>query len=546
MAKREVAYDSGDLLRIRFEYDRRLVDLVKGLPERRWDGARRCWVVPAQHVVAVVELLQGEGFTFDDATLRMYARAKDQLQHLTVSQLNLQVKSAIQKAFPNLVWLVGEISGLERARRRTQQRASQLLHFQLVEKNEQGQVISRVEAVLTGEDRLRVEEKLARAGDPFRLEDEVTVRVLVQVDIFVPWGAYRVLVKDLDISYTLGEVARRREEIIRRLTKEGLIDRNKSLPFPLVPLRVGLITSLGSDAERDVLKTLRESGFAFQVTVHGARVQGPYTEPSVLNALDWFRAHAGEFDVVLICRGGGSRTDLAWFDSEALGRAVATFPLPVVVGIGHEEDFSVLDHVGRRAKTPTAAAQLLVQRVQESLARLEESLGRVLSHADRALSEARKAHGERVRRLNLAAAGKLAEAWRDLGRLSRTLPRVAGVALGRGRQYLVLAQERLVRSVTRELQGAEEALASAADRLVPRSLALLAREGQRLSDREKRLWALDPRRVVERGYAILRLTGGGVVTDPREAPVGTKLRAEIKRGVLKLVSEGGEEGHGTA
>src|SRR5262249_3678400 len=150
----------------------------------------------------------------------------------------------------------------------------------------------------------------------------------------------------------------------RRLTERGLVGRNTSLPFPDLPLRVGLVTSLGSDAFNDVLRTLQESGFAFDVTAHGARVQGRLTEPSVLNALDWVRKRAESFDVVLICRGGGSRTDLSWFDSEQLGAAVATFPVPVVVGIGHEQDLSVLDFVGFRRKTPTAAAAYLVERVQ--------------------------------------------------------------------------------------------------------------------------------------------------------------------------------------
>ena len=145
-----------------------------------------------------------------------------------------------------------------------------------------------------------IQAKLERAGNPFQLADEVTVRVLVQVELYVEWGTYRVAIRDLDVSYTLGEVARRREEILRKLAKERLVERNKSLPFPLVPLRVGLITSLGSDAERDVLKTLRESGFSFQVVVHGARVQGRYTEPTVLAALEWFRDHADEFDVCLL------------------------------------------------------------------------------------------------------------------------------------------------------------------------------------------------------------------------------------------------------
>ena len=539
MSKREVARD-GDRLYIRFDYDRRLVDLVKGLPDRKFHPGERYWTVPAQHVVAVVELLKSEGFQFDEGTLKLYEEQLDRAgDHLTVSQLNVQVRSALQTAFPNPLWLVGEISGFGKSAHRD------VVSFQLVERGEGGKIVAEVNAVLFPDVRQAIEYKLHRAGDPFRLEDEVTVRVLVQVDLYVPWGAYRVVIKDLDVAYTLGEVARRREEIVRKLTKEGLIDRNKSLPFPLVPLRVGLITSLGSDAEKDVLKTLRESGYAFQVTVHGARVQGPYTEASVLNALDWFRARAGEFDVVLICRGGGSRTDLAWFDSEALGRAVATFPLPVVVGIGHEEDFSVLDHVGWRAKTPTAAAQLLVHRVRETLEHLEETLRGVLSRAESRLVEARRGEGERARRLARAAETLLAGAKTDLTRLSQALPRAVGTALGGQRQYLLQVQGRLRRSARRELDEAWERVTKAAQLARPRALALLLREKERLEARENRLHALDPRRVVERGFAILRLREGKVVTDPAQAPPGTRLRAEIKRGVLKLLSEGGEESHGT-
>ena len=539
MSRREVARD-GDRLYIRFDYDRRLVDLVKGLPDRKFHPGERYWTVPAQHVVAVVELLKSEGFQFDEGTLKLYEEQLDRAgDHLTVSQLNVQVRSALQTAFPNPLWLVGEISGFGKSAHRD------VVSFQLVERGEGGKIVAEVNAVLFPDVRQAIEYKLHRAGDPFRLEDEVTVRVLVQVDLYVPWGAYRVVIKDLDVAYTLGEVARRREEIVRKLTKEGLIDRNKSLPFPLVPLRVGLITSLGSDAEKDVLKTLRESGYAFQVTVHGARVQGPHTEASVLNALDWFRARAGEFDVVLICRGGGSRTDLAWFDSEALGRAVATFPLPVVVGIGHEEDFSVLDHVGWRAKTPTAAAQLLVHRVRETLEHLEETLRGVLSRAESRLVEARRGEGERARRLARAAETLLAGAKTDLTRLSQALPRAVGTALGGQRQYLLQAQGRLRRSARRELDEAWERVTKAAQLARPRALALLLREKERLEARENRLHALDPRRVVERGFAILRLREGKVVTDPAQAPPGTRLRAEIKRGVLKLLSEGGEESHGT-
>lgn len=533
MAQR-VVYQKDGLLHIRFDYDQELVNLVRGLPERRWDKQSRSWTVPAQHVVAVVELLRGAGFSFDEATLRLYEERRADSSGLTVSQLNLQVRNALYAAFPGPVWVVGEILGFQKSAHK------EVVDFRLVERREDGSIVAEVPAVLFPEARTFIEQKLSQAGNPFRLEDEVKVRVLVQVDLKVDWGEYRVIVQDLDINYTLGEVARRREEIIRKLTKEGIIDLNKSLPFPALPMRVGLITSLGSDAENDVLKTLRESGFAFRVTVHGARVQGPYTEASVLNALDWFRERAGEFDVVLICRGGGSRTDLAWFDSEALGRAVATFPIPVVIGIGHEQDFSVLDYVGWRAKTPTAAAQLLVQQVRETLQGLEDTLERILAQTAKTLSETQKAHRERVRRLNIAVSQRLKEAHRDLGRLARALPRAAGVALGRQRDFLDQVGRRLRRGCFRELSEAHRRIAELQARVLSQARALMDREKQRLSDREKRLHALDPRRVIERGYAIIRRVGDGIVTDPQQAPPGTRLLAELRGGRLRLLSQGGE------
>jgi len=559
MARKEVACEDGDVLRIRFDFDQRLIDLVKGLPGRRWDGAERCWTVPVEHVVTVVELLQGEGFSFDETTQRLYEEYRNHApQDLTVSQLNMRVRNVLYEAFPTPIWVVGEITGYNKSAHK------KVVDFQLVERGEAGKIVATVDAVLFPDTRQAIEAKLEREGKPFRLEDEVTVRVLTQVDLRVEWGAYRVIVKDLDVSYTLGEVARRREEILRKLTREGLVHRNRSLSFPLVPLRVGLITSLGSDAEKDVLKTLRESGYAFQVVVHGARVQGPYTEASVLNALDWFRAHAGDFDVVLICRGGGSRTDLAWFDSEALGRAVATFPLPVVVGIGHEEDRCVLDEVGWRAKTPTAAAQILVKQVKDTLDHVREASSQILSLSAALISEAKAAHVRRTEGLIQAADNLLGHEGRELShralRLSRgvkarldnagyrlkavslSLPRAVGTLIGGRRTYLEDAEARLIRSARRELNEAERRLKKVAVTIGPRGSALVAREIERLEARTGRLRALDPRRVVERGYAILRLACGGVVTDPAQAPPGTQLLAELKRGVLKVLSEGAEGG----
>ncbi len=549
----------GDYLHILFDYDPRLVQLVRALPESRWDRERRFWKVPKEHVVSVVELLQGEGFSFDEATQRLYWEKRASVQDLTVSALNALARTALTQAFPSPIWVVGEILGYEKNAHKER------VEFHLVERRD-GKIIAQVEAILFPAERDLIEGKLAQAGHPFRLQDELTVRVLAQVDLWVREGVYRLIVRDLDIHYTLGEAARRREEILRKLAKEGILERNKSLAFPLLPLRVGLITSLGSDAQNDVLNTLRASGFAFQVTVHGARMQGHFTEPSVLNALDWFRAHVEEFDVILICRGGGSRADLAWFDSEALARAVALFPIPVVVGIGHEEDRCVLDEVGWRPKpaTPSGAAKLLVLRVQETLDHVEEAFATILSQAEESVREARRSLSDkagriarethnllrreegrladREHRLLLAARTAVRRAAEHLRHVAQALPRAVGTILGGRRAQLGEAVTRLRRGAERELVQARSLLATQKGRLLAFALARVEQAKERVQAREDRRRALDPKRVVERGFAILRLPSGQVVTDPEQAPRGTTLTAELRAGLLRLLSQGGERG----
>lgn len=587
---RQVTHDGRSALIVHFTFDRRLIEIVKGLPNRRWMAAERHWSVPDTDVVLLVDALAGSNFRFDEATREAYRRmggsgrvpaaapapeaaplqrglfdapaVEVPLQpadaaapsEFTVAQLNESVRQVLEAAFPDSLWLVGEISGFNKGRHR------QIVGFNLVELDDDGRKVAEVGATLFATERQMIERGLHRAGDPFRLEDEIRVRVKVRVELYVPWGSYRVIVEDLDLTYTLGEAARRREEIVRRLAEEGLTGVNSALPLPALPLAVGLVTSLGSDAYNDVKRTLQESGYAFRLTAHGARVQGRQTEASVKNALDWFRERAADFDVVLICRGGGSRTDLAWFDSEALGRVVACFPIPVVVGIGHELDHSVLDAVARRAKTPTAAAGVLVDAVrqrEEHTERLgcrimEEALeriaaqqldsverGRRLAFATRslllregALLLARQQRAARGTRASLAAAGQA------LARSRAALPRAVALLLARHRQGLAATLRSMAHGARRDLDGARVRATQSGALLGPRAERLLARRAEQLMASARRLTLSDPRRVVERGYSILRDERGRVVTAVEQAPVRTGLLAELRSGTLRLRSEG--------
>ncbi len=586
---RRVCHDGNGTLQIRFRYDPDLVELVRMLPERRWHPDEKFWSVPDEHVVELVERLHPQGFSFDATTRGLYRQRGGRLalaptppalepdfgatlpeaqqadrapqagdaSDFTVSRLNEAARAALEEAFPFPVWLVGEIVGFNKSAHKRH------VSFQLAERDSEGRSVAEVSAVLFERTRRELEAKLAAAGNPFRLEDELTVRVLSRVELYAPWGQYRVVIEDLDIYYTLGEAARRREEILRQLARDGLLELNRSLPFPELPLRVGLITSLQSDAYSDVLRTLQESGFAFRVTVHGARMQGRFTESSVLNALEWLREHHREFDVVLVCRGGGSRMDLSWLDSEVLGRAVATFPLPVVVGIGHEQDTSVLDAVGWRCKTPTAAAMLLVDRVRAAWERVSGRLQEIVRAGGQRLQDERRDAAERSRRLVRAGRQRLAEAARELqhrrsgvartalARLRqarqsaqdrvRRIPLAALAAVRQRRAWLELAARRMLQGARRDLETQRGFLGHAASTLGPRARRCLARERERTEVRARRLSVADPRRIVERGYAILRRADGRLVRAGEDAPAGTALIAELRRGRLRARSEGAME-----
>ena len=208
--------------------------------------------------------------------------------------------------------------------------------------------------------------KVENYPQPFTLKEQLKVSFLIKADLYIPYGKLQAQILDIDPVYTLGELALTKSAILKRLALEGLLEKNKSLTLADVPIRVGLITGEGTAAYKDFTTKLAESPFAFKIRTAYAKMQGADTEPTVLAALEEL-AKDSELDVVCIIRGGGSKTDLNFFDSEALCRAVANFPLPVFTGIGHEIDRSLLDEVAYQSCiTPTDTAKRLIDRVTDS------------------------------------------------------------------------------------------------------------------------------------------------------------------------------------
>ncbi|MGH9031741.1 MAG: exodeoxyribonuclease VII large subunit [Acidimicrobiia bacterium] len=425
----------------------------------------------------------------------------DEQPTFSVTELNTVIRDALRAAIPREVWVQGEVQGLK---------TSGLGHsyFQLVEKAGRGErVLSRLDIALFRGERPAVNAALRDAG--LKLADDVGVRIRGRVDFYPPNGRLQLVMTGIDPVFTIGGMAANRERVLKALAADGLLRANAAVPLPAVPLRVGLVTSEGSAAYHDFVHALEVSGYAWQVCLADVRVQGSGAPKRIVWALRSL-AHQ-RVDVVVIVRGGGSRSDLAPFDAEAVARAVAEMPVPVLTGIGHEVDRSVADEVAHTScKTPTACAQELVERVGEFVDRLDGVSRAVASLARSRCRIAAHELGECARRVRRGAPVALVQ---ELGALERRQGRVeelgkrgvhdAAGALEARRRLLVAAGGRLTRGASRQLD-ADEA----------------------------RVRALDPRRVLERGYSITRDERGSVRRDADGLSSADVLHTELARGSI--------------
>jgi exodeoxyribonuclease VII large subunit len=258
------------------------------------------------------------------------------------------------------VWVQGEIEGLNSRGKHT--------YFNIVERGDGG---SAALNVAIWEFNMR---KMRPLMDQHRLElaNGIKVRLFGSGDLYLERGSFSFKASKIDPRFTLGDLAGLRDEVIQRLKKAGLYDANRRVPLPLVPMKLAIVTSVGSAAHADTLHELTESGIGFDIRVVDARVQGDDAIASLVNGLH-VADSIDDVEVILLVRGGGSRTDLLAFDSEVVATAIAGCRKPVFTGIGHEIDVSIADEVANKAfKTPTACAAQVVEMVRAFIDNTEQ------------------------------------------------------------------------------------------------------------------------------------------------------------------------------
>ena len=403
----------------------------------------------------------------------------------SVGDLCAAIRDTFSAVFPEEIWLEGEIVGLNVA-------SSGHVYFDVIEPDSEGSRVDKMSVALWKGRRQGVESVLARA-EAGPLVDGIRVRIRGELSFYAPQGRVQLLMTAIDPHHTLGQLAVDRERVLTSLSMAGLLDANSALEVPLVPLHVGLITSDGSAAYNDFVNEISLSPYPFRISLVHSAVQGAEAESGLIEAIETLGDV--DVDVIAVVRGGGARTDLMAFDLESVATAVANSTRPVLSGIGHEIDRSVVDEVAHTAfKTPTACAAALVQTVAAFDQNLDLSARRIVNMAVTSHDRAGEAISYSVR------------------------------AIGdRARRTLDIEEERL---------------AALSSRLSDLGLMSIGRNSQRLDRISDLLRALHPDRILARGFSITRDRDGEIVRG--QVPIGSTLVNETADSLITSTVTGSE------
>ncbi|GHV63669.1 exodeoxyribonuclease 7 large subunit [Bacteroidia bacterium] len=288
-------------------------------------------------------------------------------RYISLFELNKQLGRIVKQNFADAVWVAAEIASI-------QENLSGHCYLELTDKSQDNEKTLAVAKATIWASTYGMLKTLFMSVTGREMEKGMKILVLVNVTFHEIYG-FSLNIKDIDPTFTIGDLERKKREIIERLEKEGVIDMNRGLEFPLLPKRIAVISSPTAAGYEDFCSQLANNiyGYKFYVHLFEAVMQGEKMEESVITALDRIYKYESLFDVVVIIRGGGSQTELGAFDSYELATNVAQFPLPILSGIGHDRDQSIVDRVAHLSlKTPTAVAAYLVEYLHRLDLRLEE------------------------------------------------------------------------------------------------------------------------------------------------------------------------------
>ena len=425
------------------------------------------------------------------------------MKTITLYELNSLVRQTIEIGLPKSYWVEAEISELREN--------GGHCYLELIEKDKRYNTpIAKASARCWRQTWGMVKPYFENTtGQQLRAGMKVLIEVYAQ---FHEAYGFSWIISDIDPNYTLGDMARKRQEIIKRLKEEGVFDLNKQLDLPLFSQRIAVISSKSAAGYGDFANQLygNQYGYYFEAELFAATMQGEDVERSIIKALNAINDRCDDFDCVVIIRGGGATSDMSGFDALELAENVANFPLPIITGIGHDRDECILDMVSHtRVKTPTAAAALLIDNLHTAERRIDDARQRIANLTSR------KMEVEKLR----------------LSRLAERLPALFGSVKDKQEARLDILQERLFRLAEIRLSNCENIVGQLEKKISLTAEHLLMVEKHRLELLEGRAQNLDPQLLLRRGYSIT-LVGGKALRDPSQVKQGDKIETRLEKGTI--------------
>ena len=405
-------------------------------------------------------------------------------KRLTLFELNHLVRDVLECEMPDEYWVEAELSECHESKGHC--------YMELIQKDERNATpIAKANAKCWASKWMLIRPYFERTtGERLRAGMKVLLKVYPQ---FHEAFGFSWIVTDIDPTYTLGDMARKRQEIIRQLKEEGVFDLQRELELPLFCQHIAVISSESAAGYGDFVRQLEDNAYnlRFKVTLFPAVMQGEQVETSVIYALNQIYERYTDFDAVCILRGGGATADLSGFDTLALAENVAQFPIPIITGIGHERDESILDMISHtRVKTPTAAAALLVEHLKGVLERIEQAEISITHYITDRLSRQQQ----------------------RISQLATLIPTLALRTLNDSRHHIDMLQSRLPVALERRL----------------------THQKHRLENLEIQMESFDPQLLLSRGYSIT-LFQGKAIHDPTKLHPGDEIETRVEKGIIRSV-----------
>lgn len=425
---------------------------------------------------------------------------------LTLYELNSLVVELIDKVMPSSYWVEAEIADARESKGH--------LYLELIEKDESTNIpIARASAKCWRSSWLMIGPHFERVAG-VKLRAGLQIMIQVHAQFHAQYG-FSWIIDDINPEYTMGSMARKRNEIIAQLKSEGVFELQRELCLPLFAQRIAVISSASAAGYGDFCNQLQynEYGFRFQMQLFQAFMQGEQVEQSIVAALNLISTKEDDFDCVVIIRGGGATADLSGFDTLVLAENVANFPLPVITGIGHERDESILDMVAHtRVKTPTAAAAFLIDHLAATLNRIEQaqiSIQRMVEH--------------RIQHEKL-----------HLQQLSTHIPILFSMVKNRENARLDDYWHALLQRVMLHLQQSKMRVELLSNKVIPATTNKLMAEQHKLQLLEQRVDGVNPERMLRLGYS-LTYKNGYVLRNVNEVKAGDEITTRLEGGIITSV-----------